>query len=379
MEENKDNTTQQEETLSAVETTEVAEPKKKNRLKIIIGVAAVILIIGILYFVMGANYESTDNAQLDADIVPIKSSVSGYIKTINFKDNQVVKKGDLLFTIDDTELRTKVAQAEAALENAKANLISVRSSARATSQNADAAVLTTVSSEQNITASKARLTRAQEDFKRVKNMLAAKAATQAEYDNSKAELDVAQAQYDATVSQYRSSSVQSLGVRSQATAQQAMISLTEALVRQREAELVLAQTQLDYATVEAPCDGIVSKRSVEVGQYISIGQPLCSTIDNTTLWITANFKETQVDKIHPGQDVDIEIDAYPSMKIHGKVQSYIGATGAKFSLLPPDNSTGNFVKIVQRVPVKISINSLTKEQEKLLFPGLSAYVAVKVK
>jgi membrane fusion protein (multidrug efflux system) len=363
-------------------TTEnaAAEPKKgKGRLKIFIGIAAVILIVGVIYFVMGANYETTDNAQLDADIVPIKSSVSGYIKTIEFEDNQVVKKGQLLFTIDDTELRTRVAQAEAALENAKANLISVRSNARATSQSADAAVLSTATTEQNISVAKARLTKAQEDFKRMKNMLAAKAATQSEYDNAKAELDVAQAQYNANVSQSKSSSVQSLGVRSQAAAQSAMISLAEALVKQREAELILAQTQLEYATVEAPCDGIVSRRSVEVGQYITIGQPLCSQIDKSSLWITANFKETQVDNIKPGQPVEIEIDAYPSMKLHGKVQSYIGATGAKFSLLPPDNSTGNFVKIVQRVPVKISIADLPKDQAALLFPGLSAFVSVKVK
>lgn len=365
---------------TAQPATEEQKGKKKGkgRLKIVLGVAAVVLIVGIVYFVMGGNYESTDNAQLDADIVPIRSSVSGYIREIHFTDNQVVKKGDLLITIDDTELKTRVVQAEAALENAKANLVSVRSSAKATSQNADAAVLSTVTTTENIAVAKANLTKAQEDFRRVKNMLAAKAATQAEYDGAKAALDVAQAQYNATLSQNRTSSAQSLGVRSQADAQQAMISLAEALVKQREAELVLAKTQLDYATVEAPCDGVVSKRAVETGQYITVGQPLCSEIDNTALWITANVKETQVDRIRPGQTVDIEIDAYPSLHLHGKVESFIGATGAKFSLLPPDNSTGNFVKIVQRVPLKISIDNLSKEDAKLLFPGLSAYVSIKV-
>ena len=355
------------------------QPKKGKKLKIILGILGAVLTIGIVVYINGQKFESTDNAQLDADIIPIKSSVAGYIKSINFEDNQQVKKGQVLFTIDDTELKTKVAQAEAALENAKANLISVRSSAKATSQNADAAVISTSTTEQNITAAKAKLTKIQEDYKRIKNMFAAKASTQAEFDGVKAELDVAQAQYEAALSQNRTSTAQSLGVRSQAEAQAAMISLAEALVKQRNAELILAQTQLDYATVVAPSDGIVSRRSVEVGQYISIGQPLCSTIDNTTLWIAANFKETQVSKIKPGQLVDIKIDAYPDFKIKGKVDSYIGATGAKFSLLPPDNSTGNFVKIVQRVPVKITIDHLTKEQAKILFPGLSAFVSVKVK
>ena len=360
------------------------KPKKGNKLKVIIGILAVVLTAGITYFINAKNFESTDNAQIDADIIPIKSSISGYIKSINFEDNQEVKKGQILFTIDEwkvrvAELEVKVAQAEAALENAKANLLSSRSSAKATSQNADAAVISTGTTVQNISVAKARLTKIQEDYNRVKNMFSAKAATQAELDGVKAELAVSQAQYEAALNQNKTSSAQSLGVRSQAEAQAAMISLAEALVKQKQAELILAQTQLDYAVVKAPANGIVSRRAVEVGQYISIGQPLCSTIDNTALWIAANFKETQVSNIKPGQEVEIKIDAYPNLKLKGKVQSFIGATGAKFSLLPPDNSTGNFVKIVQRVPVKISIDKVSKEEMKILFPGLSSFVSVKVK
>jgi len=358
---------------------EAPQKKSKKKLAIIGSILGVILIVGIIYFVRGANYESTDNAQLDADIVPIKSSVAGYIKTIHFEDNQAVKKGQLLITIDDTDLKTRVAQAEAALENAKANLLSVRSNATAVSQNADAAVLTSASAEQNISSAKARLTKAQEDFQRMKNMLAANAATKAQFDNAKAELDIAQAQYNATQSQFKSSTAQSQGIRSQAESQRAQISLAQALVKQREAELILAQTQLSYAYVTAPCDGIVSRRSVEAGQYITIGQPLCSTIDNVHLWVTANFKETQVDDIRKGQPVEIHVDAYPSLKLKGKVESFIGATGAKFSLLPPDNSTGNFVKIVQRVPVRIAITEYNNKQGQDLFPGLSVFVEVKVK
>lgn len=352
--------------------------KNKKKIRIISIVGAVLVLVGLFYFVLSANIESTDNAQLDADIIPIKSSVSGYIKSIHFKDNQHVKKGDLLFTLDDTELKTKVAQAEAALENAKANLIAVRNSSNASNQNSTAALLTSSSSEHSVEAAFARLKKAKADFARIQNMFTAKAATQAELDGIKAELDVAQAQYEASVNQANASQAQSKGVRSQALSQEAMISLAEALVRQRQAELVLASTYLEYATIEAPADGIVSRRSVEAGQFITIGQPLCSTIDITNLWITANFKETQVDKIHPGQAVEIKIDAYPSLKLTGKVDSYIGATGAKFALLPPDNSTGNFVKIVQRVPVKISLSKLKKEEIDILFPGLSAYVSVKV-
>ncbi|MGZ4057010.1 MAG: HlyD family secretion protein, partial [Bacteroidia bacterium] len=338
-----------------------------------------ILIFGIIYFIIAAGYESTDNAQLDADIVPIKSSVSGYVKTIHFKDNEHVKKGQLLVTIDDTDLKTRVAQSEAALENAKANLLSVKSNANAVSENADASALGSSSVQQSINSAKARLTKSQGDFKRIENMFNAKAATQSQYDAAKADLDVAQAQYDGAVSQYKSSTAQSQGIRSQAEAQKAQITLAEAMVKQREAELALAQTQLDYATIEAPCDGIVTKRAIEEGQYITIAAPLCSVIDNTHLWVTANFKETQVKKLKIGQEVDIKLDAFPDVKITGKVGSFIGATGAKFSLLPPDNSTGNFVKIIQRVPVKIDLTNYPKESADILFPGLSVFVEVKLK
>lgn len=363
-----------------MENQDTKETKKKSgRLKFII--PALIVVLGVILFFIfsGGGTESTDNAQLDADIVPIRSSISGYIKEVHFEDNQMVKKGDLLVTIDDTEYQTKVAQAEAALANAKANLNAVKSNATAFNENATAAVFSTQTTQESIKSAQARLNKQKEDYKRIKNMFAAKAATQADMDNATAELEVAQAQYDMAQKQYKASQSQTSGVRSQALGQQSLIALAEAMVRQREAELKLAQTQLDYATVEAPCDGIVSRRSVEVGQYISTGSPMCSVVDNTRLWISANFKETQLEKMRIGQPVTIKIDAYPHMKITGKLNSFIGATGAKFSLLPPDNSTGNFVKIVQRVPVKITLDHLTKEQMKVLFPGLSAYVTVKTK
>jgi membrane fusion protein (multidrug efflux system) len=354
--------------------------KKKNKKPIIIGgILGTVLLIGIIYFVIAAGYESTDNAQLDADIVPIKTSVSGYVKTIHFKDNDHVKKGQLLITIDDTDLKTKIAQSEAALENAKANLLSVKSNANAVSENADASALSSTSVQQNINSAKAKLTRSQADFKRIESMFNSKAATQSQYDAAKADLDISQAQYDGAVSQYKSSSAQSQGIRSQAEAQKAQITLAEAMVKQREAELALSHTQLDNATIEAPCDGIATKRAVEEGQYITMSAPLCSVIDNSHLWVTANFKETQIKKLKIGQEVDVKVDAFPDIKIKGTVGSFIGATGSKFSLLPPDNSTGNFVKIIQRIPVRIDLTDYPKESTDILFPGLSVFVEVKVK
>ena len=352
---------------------------KNKKLFLVLGILAVMLIIGIIYFIRSANYESTDNAQLDADIVSIKSSVPGYIKRIGFQDNETVKKGDTLFVIDESDLKTKVLQAEAALENAKSNVISVQNNASATGQSYNANVLSSSSVEQGINSAKAKLTKAKADYKRIENMFSAKAATQSQFDAVKADLAIAEAQYEAAVSQFKSSNAQSQGVRSQGEAMKAQISLSQALVRQREAELTLAKIQLANSVIIAPSNGVVTKRAVEIGQYITVAQPLCSIIDNTHLWITANFKETQLKDIKLGQSVDVKIDAYPNIKLKGKVQSFIGATGAKFSLLPPDNSTGNFVKITQRVPIRIELTEYPKESANLLFPGLSAFVEVNVK
>jgi membrane fusion protein (multidrug efflux system) len=352
---------------------------KRKRLLIVGSILGLALIIGVFFYIRSKGFETTDNAQIDADIIPIRTSVSGYVKEVRFTDNTMVKKGDTLLIINDDEFQARVLQAEAALENAKANLVAVKNNADAGDLNASAAFLSSETTAQNIDVAKTRLNKIKEDYKRIKNMYASKAATKAELDAIEAELAVAESQFKAATNQYKASSAQSAGVKSQATGQKSLIALAEALVKQRSAELSLAKTQLGYTIVKAPCDGLVSKRSVDQGQFVTVGTPVCSAIDNTTLWVTANFKETQIEHIKLNQTVAVKIDAYPSMNITGKVDSYIGATGAKFSLLPPDNSTGNFVKIVQRVPVKIKLTGLTAEERALLLPGLSAFVSVSVK
>lgn len=354
------------------------KPSKKRFL--IIGVIlSTVLLLGLGFYIRSLGYETTDNAQIDADIIPIRTSVSGYVKELRFNDNQMVKKGDTLLIINDQEFTARLLQAEAALENAEANLATVKSNANAGDLNASAAYLSSETTAQNVDVARTRLNKVKEDYKRIKNMFNAKAATKAEMDAIEAELAVAEAQFKAAQNQYKASSAQSEGVKSQATGQKSMISIAEALLKQRVAELELAKTQLSYTVITAPCDGIISKRSVDLGQFISVGSPICSAIDYSNLWVTANFKETQIKNILPKQAVEINIDAYPDLTLKGQVDSNIGATGAKFSLLPPDNSTGNFVKIVQRVPVKIKLTGLSEKQRKLLLPGLSAFVSVSVK
>jgi membrane fusion protein (multidrug efflux system) len=357
------------------------EVKKKKPTKlIVIGVIAVIVVvIGAVYFVGGTAYETSDNAQLDGDIVPVRSSVTAYINGIRFKDNQLIKKGDTLIIFDADELKAKVMQAEAALDNANANLLSVGNRASASVENANASQETVQSNQESIVASKVKLDKAQKDLDRIIDLQKIKAATQEQLDNAQSNLQIAKSDYARTISQQQSSASSSLGLRAQAKSEENQIDLAKAQIKQREAELALAKKQLSYATVLAPCNGIVTKRAIQQGQYVTTGQSLCVVIDNEHYWISANFKETQLEKIKIGNEVEIELDAYPDLKLTGKVESYSGATGAKFSLLPPDNATGNFIKITQRFPLRISIDNFPKEKATEIFPGLSVFVKVKVK
>jgi membrane fusion protein (multidrug efflux system) len=357
------------------------EPTKKKPTKlIVIGVIAAIVVgIGVAYFISGAAYETSDNAQLDGDIVPVRSSVTAYINSIRFNDNQLVKKGDTLIIFDQDELKAKVAQAEAALDNANANLLAVGNKASASVENATASEETVESNQQSIVASKVRLEKAQKDLDRIIELQKIKAATQEQFDNAQSNLQLAKSDYARTVNQQQSSVSSTMGLKSQARSEQNQIDLAKAQIKQREAELVLAKKQLSYATVLSPCNGVVTKRAIQQGQYVSMGQSLCVVIDTDHYWISANFKETQLEKIKIGHEVDIELDAYPDLKLKGKVESYSGATGAKFSLLPPDNATGNFIKITQRFPLRISIDNFPKEKATEIFPGLSAFVKISVK
>ena len=356
------------------------EVKKKKPGKIIIIAAVLIAILGtgIVYWVKSKAYETTDNAQLDCNIVPIRSVVAAYIKSINFTDNEEVKKGRVLFVFDTTEIKAKLDEAEAALDIAEAKLLSAKNKASASTESATAGDLTAESYQQSIVSAKASLEKARNAFNRTSALYKIKAATLEQYETAETNLQVAKADSAKAVSVQRSSSSTSLGLKSLAKSDENQINLAEAQVEQCKADLILAQRQMEYAVVKAPCDGIVSKRAVQEGQYISVGQSLCALVDNKNLWVTANVKETQLNKIKIGQEVKLKLDAYPDLDLTGKVGSFSGATGAKYSLLPPDNATGNFIKITQRIPLKISIDKLPADKIHLLFPGMSVFAKISV-
>ncbi len=363
---------------TANETTQKTN-KKSKRLVILGSVGTAILIIIAIVWFRAQGHESTDNAQLDAVITPVRAIVPGFVTDVKFTDNQHVKKGDTLVVIDRKDYEAKLSQSQAALESAKAQLEIAKTGATSAELNANASGFNSEAAKESITTAKARLTKDEKDMTRIEKMLKDGASTQQQYEATKAEYESAKAQYEMVKKQYEASSSQATGARSQAEGQKSQIALAAAMVKQREAELQLAQSQLDNTVLIAPFDGIISKKSLEVGQYIQMGTPVCSAVDFKHLYVTANFKETQIEKMRPGQEVEVTVDAFPDVKLKAELQSFGGATGAKFSLLPPDNATGNFVKITQRVPVRVNITEYPKEMEGILVPGLSVEVNVLTK
>lgn len=340
---------------------------------------------GAYYWVCNAAYETTDDAQIKGNIYSVRAGITDYLNKICFHDNQRVEKGDTLFVFDTTSLAARVMQTRAALQSARAGLSVSDIQSLSNLQHADASLQAALSGKDAIVSANARLTKAQNDFSRDEELLKINAITKVQYDGDKATLDQARASYDQSVHQQQAASLTSTGLRSLAEAAHHQITAAMALVQERKVALQLSEKELSHAFVLAPCTGIVTKRSVDESQYVLAGQSLCTVVDEEHLWITANFKETQLRKIKPGQPVNISVDAYPGLELKGEVQSFGGATGDAFSLIPPDNATGNFIKVTQRFPVRIQITSFSDPKNKpdgqtdfIFFPGLSAFIKVKI-
>lgn len=352
------------------------------------------------------NNEDTENSQIETNIVPVLPKISGWVTEVLVKDNQQVKAGDTLVKIDDRDLKLRVLQAEVALKNAESNVSLIAANAGTVNANVmtsdatiqvqntgiaagEAAVGTATA---NIEIAKIRVRKATQDFNRADQLLKEKSGTQAAYDNAKAEKESAEAAVVVAEKQVASAQVQveaarrqtSIGnsqknaAQTQVASAQQQINVARTQIEQRKAELELAKLQLSYAVVTAPMSGQVSRKNVQLGQLVNAGQPLMSLVDDTNVWVIANFKETQIGKMKVGQKVTIHVDAYAGKGFEGTIESFAGATGAKFSLLPPDNSTGNFVKVVQRVPTKILITDKATA-EMPLRAGMSVGVVVPVK
>lgn len=340
--------------------------KKPRKLvfPIILGLVLVgALIFTIKEYVFLQSHEQTDDAQVDGDISPVIARVSGYVMEIRFKDNQYVHAGDTLVILDDRDYKIKLDQAMAAQTAAQKNVAA--QGAQIAESQSNIAV-----QKANIEEAQVRLWKATQDFDRYNNLYNDHAITKAQLDEATADRDGAQAALDAAKSQ-----VPVIDKRINTSREQTVA--TGAVIDSRKADVEYAQLQLSYTVITAPASGIISKRNIQLGQLVQAGSPLFSVV-HEDIYITANFKETQLNDIQLGQKVDIRVDAFDKQVIPGTIESFSGATGAKFSLLPPDNATGNFVKVVQRVPVRIHIDTDTATLHKM-HPGMSVDVTVHTK
>ncbi len=292
-------------------------------------IVAVIVIAGSIYgwrtVQFYEHHAETDDAFIESHIDPVLPRIAGYVTSVAVHDNQEVKLGDVLVTIDTADLQAKVQQAEAAVANA-----------RAQAQAAEAQVSV---ARANTTALATQRTRAHADLDRYAKLREKQDVPQQMYDNARAAAEAADAQL--------------LAAQRQIGLAEAQAGAARAAIDQKQADLDYAKLQAAYGVVTAPATGTISKRAVEAGQMVQVGQPLMAVVIGGEPWVVANFKETQLQRMRPGLKVEVQVDAYPDHVFHGEVESFAAATGAKFALLPPDNATGNFTKVVQRVPVKI--------------------------
>lgn len=312
--------------------------------KLIYNIFACILLLGAISwvcekFIHLGNVEFTENAQVKQLIVPVNSRVQGYIKEVRFDEYQKVQKGDTLVIIEDVEYRYMVAQAEANLANAKSGKDAMHNVISTTNTNLSV-------SDASIEEARIVFENAERNYKRFSTLYEQNAVTRQQYDDMNTAYLAAKARYDMLCRQKES-------VQSVSREQNTRLGQNEAGIKLAEAALELARLNLSYTVVLAPCDGYTGRKEIQQGQLIQPGQTLVDVVNAEEKWIVANYKETQTANITEGCEVEIEVDAVPNHKFKGVVRSISRATGASFSLMPQDNSSGNFVKIEQRIPIRI--------------------------
>jgi membrane fusion protein (multidrug efflux system) len=331
-------------------------------------VAALVLLWVARKWSYSRSHESTDNAQVDSHIVPVLAKVGGYVQQVGVGENQTVAPGQLLVQIDESEYRQRLAQAEAELQAAYATTGSNGNTGQAQAQ-VMAASGQHSALESQIAAARGTAQRTQADLARAEDLAKQQIISRAQLDAARNAAETAQANVTTLERQ-------AAAAGASVTNAQAGVRLAQARVHAAQATRDYAALQLHYARVTAPEPGVVSRKQVEVGQLVQPGQPLMWIVADTGAWINANFKETQLAAMRAGQPVEIEVDAYNGCHVEGKVLSISSATGAKFALLPPDNATGNFTKVVQRIPVRVQIvRGCGKDRP--LRPGMSVTAHVK--
>ncbi len=312
-----------------------------------------VLAIGISWtfgrFIHWGNVEFTDNAQVKQHLTPVNTRVQGFIKKICFEEYQQVKKGDTLVVIEDTEYRLKVAQAEADYRSALAGKTAMHTTINTTQNNilvTDAAI-----EEQRV-----RLQNAEADFKRYEGLLKEEAVTPQQFDRVKTDYEATKARYEQLLRQKQSTSL----VKQEQTQR---LDQNESAIKLAEAEWELARLNLSYTVILATTDGVTGRKEIHEGELVQPGQTLVTLVDGTEKWVIANYKETQTTRMQRGQLVDIQVDALPGVAFEGRISSISDATGSFYSLIPQDNSAGNFVKVEQRIPVRIEFTERNRTED----------------
>ena len=355
-------------------------PKKKSYTFVII--LAVLVIVGGTWgytkYNHGLHHEETDDAQIDANISPVIPRISGYITEIKVKDNQMVHKGDTLIVLDNRDQIIRVEQAEANLYASQGNLVVANATTTASVATGSTYLANVEVAEAQIEQAKVSVWRANQDFARYENLIKDHSITQQEYEQALATKQTAERQLQVLVTQKNAAQRQAKAATSQTAATSRQTGVVNATIKARQADIDNAKLNLSYTIITAPTDGHVSKVNAQLGQYLQAGQSLFSIIANSQPWVVANFKETQLTKMKLGQEVKVHIDAYPDHVFEAKVASFSPATGARFALLPPDNASGNFVKVVQRLPVRIEFKEVKDEFIQRLRPGMNVFVDVEL-
>jgi membrane fusion protein, multidrug efflux system len=358
----------------------VGQAPKRSKVFLIILIALVVVgtWFGISKWHHAQLHAETDDAQVEANISPIIPRISGFVKEVRVKDNQAVKKGDTLLILDDRDMRIKLEQAEAALATAESNLLSAKAQTEAARSNIGTSENAVLAIDAEIEKAKVAVWQSTQEFDRYANLIKDHSVTQQQYEDKLAAKESAEKQLLILQQQRRQAASQTNAVSSQSQATSSQISIAGASIKQRQVDVNDAKLNLSYTVITSPADGLVSKVNVQVGQFLSAGQSTFSIVLGQDLWVIANYKETQYSKIQVGQKVNIEVDALPHHDFEGRVASFSPATGARFALLPPDNASGNFVKVVQRLPVKIEFSNPQDSMLSRLKAGMNVNVDVHI-
>lgn len=360
-----------------------AKQKEKKKVTKVINIFILVGVLVGLFFVLRSyfnigNDRYTNASQVESFINPINTRLSAYIKEIRFVEHQYVKKGDTLLVLDDREIQTQLGQAEAAYMSAMASRNVADNSIKTVTNNVTTAGSNVEVAKANVEAVKARLWNAQQNFNRYQNLLKDEAVTGQQFDQIKTDFEAQKAQLEMQIAQYQSI------INTKATTQlsvneaQSKLGLNDAEIKRAKSALEMAELNHSYTVITAPHDGIMGRRNVNIGQLLNASQQVATIVDTNNVWVTANYRENQMSNVVIGRLATISVDALGGKVYEGKVTAISGATGARYAAVPVDNSTGNFVKVQQRIPVRIEFTKNNNaEYLKMLRAGMNVEVTLK--